>query len=181
MEADSLAWKYPRKQSLYDSAERWQAQAYRLLLERMGNRLTLAELRREVGNEEWLAALALLDLSPTVAADAAQYTNWSRDSGRFTYAGDGAQRVSILHPDPEMDWIGWVADVENCSRGWSSTERRLYKLIAALTTDQPLLLAAVLDMLGSLEFEVLDVLVQWASGGNNREYPGRLAVTGLRG
>jgi hypothetical protein len=30
--------------------------------------------------------------------------------------------------------------------------------------------------MGSWEHQVLDVLVQWASGGNNREHPGRLRV-----
>jgi hypothetical protein len=75
-----------------------------------------------------------------------------------------------------MDWLEWVADVQTRGRGWSSTENWLYQIVAALTGDQPLQLAGVLDNMGSWEHEVLDVLVQWATGGNNREFPGRLAV-----
>ena len=177
-EADTLSWDDPRKDSLHKSASRWEDQAYRLLLDRMGPRPALTQLRREVGNESWLAALALLDLSPAVADDAARFTSWSRDAGRYTYEGDGEDRVSTFHPNSEMDWLAWVADVDERGRGWSSTETRLYLVVAALTANQPLQLIGVLDRMGTWERQVLDVLVQWASGGNNRELPGRLAITG---
>lgn len=180
-EADTLSWDDLRKESLHESADRWEEQAYRMLLDRVGPRPTLTELRREVGNEAWLAALALLDLSPALADDAALFTAWSRDGGRYTYDGEGEDRVSTFHPDTEMHWLAWAADVEERGRGWSSTENRLYAVVAALTADRPLRLTGVLDNMGSWQREVLDVLVQWASGGNNRELPGRLTVTaGLR-
>jgi hypothetical protein len=175
-EADRLGWGDPRKEELDRSAERWEEQGYQLMLERIGPRPTLAQLREQVGSEQWLAALALLELSPAVATDAAQFTSWSRDGGRYTYAGEGEDRVGTFHPQPEMDWLAWVADVAARGRGWSSTESRLYQLVAALVGEQPLQLAGVLDNMGSWEREVLDVLVQWASGGNNRELPGRLRV-----
>ncbi len=175
-EADGLSWGDPRKDELHESAGQWEDQAHRLLLERMGERPTLTELRRDVGSESWLAALALLDLSPAVANDAARFTSWARDDGRFTYTGEGEDRVSTFHPSPDMDWLEWVADVEARGRGWSSTERRLYQVVASLTAAQPLQLEGVLDDMGSWQREVLDALVQWASGGNNRERPGRLAV-----
>ncbi len=122
-------------------------------------------------------ALALLELSAPVAGDAAGFTAWSRDGGRFTYAGEGDSRVGTFHPQPEMDWETWVAEVEAAGRGWSSTEMRLFELVAALTVSgRQVSLVGVLDRLGSWERQVLSVLVQWASGGNNREYPGRLAL-----
>jgi len=37
-------------------------------------------------------------------------------------------------------------------------------------------LVGVLDRLGSWERQALDILIHWASGSNNREYPGRLTV-----
>lgn len=66
-EADTLSWSDPRHDELIASAERWEDQAHRLVLERLGPRPTLEQLREHVGNENWLAALALLDLSPVLA------------------------------------------------------------------------------------------------------------------
>jgi hypothetical protein len=176
-QADGLSWEDPRKEELHQSAERWEEQAYQLMLQRIGQRPTLAQLREQVGSEEWLAALALLDLSPAVANDAAGFTAWSRDSGRFTYTGEGEDRVGTFHPQPEMDWETWVAKVDSAGCGWSSTEMRLFELVAALTVvGRRVSLVGVLDRMGSWVREVLGVLVQWASGGNNREYPGRVGI-----
>lgn len=178
-EAHRLGWSDPRKDQLIESAEQWEAQAHRLVLERLGPRPTLAQLREDVGSEEWLAALALLELSPALAGDAAGFTEWSRDGGRFIPAGRAEDAASLFQPNPEMDWAGWVADVDDRGRGWSSTQARLFELVAALTVDgRQLSLVGVLDRMGSWEREVLAVLVQWASGGNNREYPGRYTITG---
>jgi hypothetical protein len=176
-EADALSWGSERKEELYASAERWDEQAHRAVLERVGPRPSLAQLRAGVGSEEWLTALALLDLPPVVADDAARYTEWSQGGGRFTYAGEGDDRVSTFHPDAEMDWEAWVNDVDQAGRGWSSSEARLYELVTALTVSgRKVALVGVLDQLGSWERQALDILIQWASGGNNREYPGRLTV-----
>ena len=172
-EADGLSWTDERKEQLIDSAVQWEDQAYRLMLERVGERPTIEQVRNTVGSEEWLAAFALLDLSPAVRADAARYTGWARDDGRFADSGE-------FEPDPQIDWEAWVADVEETGRGWSSTERRLYQLIAALIGDRPLKLLGVLDGMGSWEREVLAIVVQWASGGNNRDRPGRHRLAGGR-
>ncbi len=179
-EADGLSWSDPRREELDLSAERWENEAYQLMLERVGPRPTLAQLRERVGSEEWLAALALLDLSPAVAEDAAGFTAWSRGDGRFTYTGEGDDQVGTFHPGAEMDWEAWVAKVDSAGRGWSSTEMRLFELVAALTVaGRQVSLVGVLDRMGSWEGEVLSVLVQWASGGNNREYPGRVGIRAM--
>jgi len=171
-QADALSWGSERKDELYASAERWEDQAHRAVLERV------AQLRVDVGSEEWLTALALLDLSPDMARSAAQFTEWSRDGGRFTYEGEGEDKVSTFHPNAQMDWEAWANHIDEAGVGWSSTEARLYELVTALTVQgRKVSLVGVLDRLGSWERGALDILVQWESGGNNREYPGRLTVT----
>ena len=175
--ADTLAWDDGRRDELDRSAEDWEAQAHRMVLTRVGPRPDLTELRMSVGSETWLAAIALLDLSPALANDAAQWAAWSRDGGHYSYDGDGQDRVATFHPNAEMDWDAWVNDVESMRRGWSSTEYRLFQLVAALVVDdREIRLPGVLDSLGSWQLPALNVLVQWASGGNNRERPGRYRV-----
>ena len=174
--AETLAWD-DRRHELLRSADDWEEQAHRQVLARTGPRPDLTELRMSVGSETWLAAIALLDLSPALANDAAQWTAWSRDGGRYSYDGDGQDRVSTFHPDAEKDWAAWVHHVESGGRGWSSTEYRLFDLVAALVVDgRTVRLPGVLDALGSWQLPALNVLVQWASGGNNRERPGRYRV-----
>ena len=177
-EAGTLPSGDPRREQLEYSARAWEDQAHRLVLSRVGPRPDLTEMRMSVGSESWLAAIALLDLSPALANDAARFTEWSRDGGRYSYAGEGESRESTFEPDAEMDWDAWVADVDRAGRGWSSTEARLFELIAALVVDgRQVRLTGVLDALGSWQLPALDILVQWASGGNNRERPGRYRVT----
>lgn len=177
-EADGLSWTDERRDQLLQSADQWDEQAHGLMLERLGERPSIEQVRAECGSEEWLATFALLDLSPAVRADAAQYTEWARGDGRFTYEGDGEDQVSTFHPSAWMDWEAWVASVEDKGRGWSSTESRLYQLVAALIAERPLKLRGVLDGMNSWEREVLDIVVQWASGGNNRDRPGRHHLAG---
>lgn len=181
-EADGLSWMDERKDRLIDSAVQWEEQAYRLMLERMGERPTMEEVRAAVGNESWLAAFAMLDLSAAVANDAARFTQWARVDGSYSYSGEGEDKVSTFHPDPQIDWDAWVASVETDGRGWSSTEHRLYELVAALVAEEPkpVQLRGVLDSMGSWERDVLDILVQWASGGNNRDRAGRQSLAGGR-
>ncbi len=176
-EAGGLSWSDERRDTLLESAERWEQQAYELTLARVGRQPSLAQVREGVGSEEWLAALALLDLSPAVAGDAEEFTLWSQDGGQYTYEGEGEDRVGTFHPDAEMDWEAWVNDVDEHGRGWSSTEHRIFELVAALTVrDRKVALVGVLDLLGSWEHEALTVLVQWATGGNQRDLAGRLTV-----
>lgn len=174
-EAEGLSWSDPRSDELHDSAARWEQQAYDLMLERLGPRPSLDRVRDSVGSEEWLAALALLDLSHAVGADAARFTVWSRDGGHYTYESDGDERVGTLHPDALMDWQAWTADVDEQDRGWSTTEWTLYELIAGLTTGRPLQLVGNLNSLGSWESDALGILINWASGGDQSR-PGRLTV-----
>ncbi|GEM_PF-6838473 len=170
-----------RQYALLESAQRWEQQAY--VLERLGGRPTLATIAEsgEVGSKEWLAGLALLGLSPTVSADAARFTEWSKESGSYSYEGEGDDRAGTFHPVPRMDWEAWAADVDEPVRGWSSTEWRLFHLVAAITVaERTIQLSGTLDALGSWEGEALDIIVQWASGGNQRERLGRYAAMTTR-
>lgn len=160
-EAEGLAWSDPRRAELETSSERWAAQARELMLRRVGERPTLAQVRAGVGSERWLAALALVDLSPGLSAELAGWTSWASEDGTFTYEGE----VATFHPMPLMRWEEWAADVDERGRGWSSTERRLAGLVMALTVDRPVRLVGVLDGLGDAETDALRVLVEWATGG----------------
>ncbi|MGL4743724.1 MAG: hypothetical protein ACRCXL_04970 [Dermatophilaceae bacterium] len=176
-EADLLSWSNDRKDRLIESAERWEQQAHDLVLERVGARPSLATVEQEVGSEDWLAGLALLGLCPVVARDAARFTEWSRDDGSYTYDGEREDRMGTFHPQPLMDWAAWAADVDGCCRGWSTTEWRLYELVTGITVeDRPMQLSSVLTGLGSWEAQALTIVVEWASGGNQRDLPGRVAV-----
>lgn len=104
-----------------------------------------------VGSEEWLAAKAVLE------ADS-----------RMTVARDFEQFLD--HSDP---WSAWTESVERDGRGWSSTERRQYAIVAALVGASESFNLHVLTSLGSWERPILAALVEWASGGNNREHRGR--------
>ncbi len=53
--------------------------------------------------------------------------------------------------DTTLDWEGWVADVDERGRDWSSTEWRLYDLVTGLTTGRPFNIVGVLDRMGSWE------------------------------
>lgn len=122
-----------------------------------------------IGNEAWLAARALLELSLPLRRDAAQFIAPSRYNG--VRDDDGT-----FHGHLELDWDAWVDDVERSGRGWSSTEHRLFRIVAGLVAGRPVHLAGVLDSMGSWQTETLRVLVEWATGGNNREHPGRATV-----
>lgn len=117
---------------------------------------TWDEIWSGIDGEAWLAAKALLELSPTLQRDAMQW----------------------MQAPPELDWDGWIGDVDTAGRGWSSTEHRLFDVVAALTATEPraVSLRGVLDAMGSWESEVWRVLVEWGTGGNNRDVPGRVTV-----
>lgn len=107
-----------------------------------------------VGSEEWLAAKAILeaDTRLTVGRDFAQYLD---------------------EADP---WDAWIASVKKDGRGWSSTEWRQYRIVAALVDYEEVLNLQLLSELGSWEGPILAALVSYASGGNNRDLSGRCAV-----
>ena len=128
-----------------------------------------------VSNKEWLAAKALLETDPhrVVLRDAA---HWILDSEVHGHLDESGEWVWEL----EMDWDAWVYDVEDRGRGWSGTEHRLFALVAALVTREPIPLVGVLDMMGSWEADVWRILTEWGTGGDNRRRPGaplRLSVT----
>ncbi len=172
-EADRVDIFDSRYNRLLESAESWEAQARDLMLERLGPRPSLAQVGEWAGSEEWQAGLALLALSPALTANAARFTTWSDGGGRYDYTGEGEERVAVFTPNPGMDWAAWAADVDEHGRGWSSTEWRLFELIAGITVrDRRVSLTEVFN-LGSWEREALTIVVEWASGGNQRDRPGR--------
>nr|VTP01991.1 hypothetical protein BIN_B_04321 [Mycobacterium riyadhense] len=126
---------------------------------------------RGVGSERLLAIGALLDLSGTVREDVAK---WLRPQREPLYSDDGDQVGEEEYFD--IDWTGWAADFEANGRPFSSTETNLAKLVAALAADKPIKLAEVLEYTGSWETELWRVLVEWGTGGNNRDLPGRATV-----
>jgi hypothetical protein len=131
----------------------------------------------DVNGESWLSAKALLELSPSLLGEAAGWVKLGRD----------------LHE--------WVRAVDADGRGWSSTEARLFRIVAALIDPYPevdsrnlppyvvipdpnlsdrgrrlIPLTDCLDSMGSWETEVWQILVNWGTGGNNREYRGRATM-----
>lgn len=133
---------------------------------------------RTVGSEDWLTAKALLELSPALLREASAWV-----------AGHDGQPGEL---------IGWVEDVDRRGRGWSSTEGRLFRVVAALLDPSPDVLDArevgygmqmnedrvlrgvplvyFLELMGSWEGEVWRILTEWGTGGNNREHRGRHTV-----
>ena len=176
-EADGLDPFEVQYEERLASARAWEAQAEELMKQRLGPRPTLEHSTAEVGNEDWLAGLALLKLSPVLQIDAGRHTVWGT-GGRYVDApGEEANlKTRVFLPDPEMDWAAWAADVDDRGRGWSSTEWALFGLVAGLTVrDRQVSLREVFNM-GSWEREALSILVEWASGGNQREHPGRVRL-----
>lgn len=131
----------------------------------------------KVGSEEYLAAKALLELS-SIQLDAEQWLEWHRDE----MWDDDHNPAGWSAPYPTLDWDEWVRDVVEQGRGWSSTEHRLFRLVAALvaTDPPPFALRDTLGYMGSWEKEVWRILVDWGTGGNNRDYPGRATVISTR-
>lgn len=124
-----------------------------------------------IDNERLLAVGALLDLSPTVREDVARWLRTEMEP-LFDDAGDEVGEQECV----TVDWDGWAADVEAAGRPFSSTEVNLAKLVTALAADRPLNLAQVLEYTGSWETQLWTVLVEWGTGGNNRDLPGRATL-----
>lgn len=123
-----------------------------------------------IDNERLLAVGALLDLSHTVREDVAR---WLRIEMEPLFDDDGhevGEQECVT-----VDWDGWATDLE-AGRPFSSTEANLAKLVAALAADRPINLAQVLEYTGSWETPLWTVLVEWGTGGNNRDLAGRATV-----
>lgn len=103
----------------------------------------------------------------------------SEDVG-VTVGGDEAvttKAPSRVRGGAVLDWEGWVADLDARGRGWSSTENRLAPLVAAMVTPgRQVPVVGFLDSLAARETDVWRILTTWASGGNNRDMPGKLTV-----
>lgn len=127
-------------------------------------------------SEDWQAGFALLDLCPVLAQDAARFTRWANAGGRFASTGEGDHEVVVFNPNPLMDWDGWSGDVDLTGRGWSSTEWRLFNLVTAITIRERKVFLTEVFNLGSWERDALAVVVDWASGGNQAERPGRYTI-----
>lgn len=136
----------------------------------MNARPTWEDAFAGVGSEEWLTAKALMEVDPhrTLINDAVQFIS---PNGNGYRADDGSWVEEVT-----VDWDAWVEDVYERGRGWSSTENRLFNLVASLVTDRLVSIRDVLGYLGSWEYDVWRILVDWGTGGNNREHPGRASV-----
>lgn len=110
----------------------------------------------EVGNEAWQAARRLLDLSPRVAGF---YANHLEVVPVVRYDDDGDIRAD-LGDELVLDWEAAADQI--AADGFSSTEARLARLVAALTTGAPFPLAD-LGWMNDWTTDVLAVLVRWAS------------------
>lgn len=129
-----------------------------------------------VGNESWLAAKSLMDLDRygVVSGDASQWIRPSKKDGHRDEAGEWQR-------DLQLDWPAWVAHVDRHGRGWSTTQWHLFDIVAGLTTGRPFNIVGVLDRMGDWEPDVWRILVEWGTGGNNRDVPGRCAAVARTG
>ncbi len=112
----------------------------------------------QVRNEDWLTARRLLELSPRVQGFFACY---QAEDVVPIYDDDGHERPQPLR-DVALDWEAAAARIE--ADGFSSTERRLAMLVAALTTGQPLDLESLTRM-GYWTLQVWRVLLDWGTDG----------------
>lgn len=111
-----------------------------------------------VRNERWLVAKALLELDAhrTVQRDAARWVADSRQEGHLADSGDWIWEL-------ELDWDGWVADVDGRGRGWSGSEYRLFEVVAGLVAGRPFDMVGVLDGLGSWKVDAWRILAEWGT------------------
>lgn len=128
-------------------------------------RPTWEQAWEQIGSPDLLTAKALIEISPALRRDAEQWVAWSDTDG---------DRVA------DFDDEAWLADVDAQGRGWSSGESRLFAVVASLLDpDRSVRLRGVLDRMGSWETDVWRILVQWGTGGDNRDHPGRCTVIEL--
>ena len=117
-----------------------------------------------VGNQDWLAARRLLDLSPRVhgylTGHLAVVLEPHHDDDRDD--DDGHEPPERRRRDVTLDWVAAAGRID--ADGFSSTEARLARLVAALTTGQPLELAS-LTWMGSWTAQVWTALCEWGTDG----------------
>ncbi len=130
-----------------------------------------------IGNEDWLTARRPLDLSPRVTGYYACYLAPSpADDDRHSCADeDGGHERTRRLSELELDWPSAASRID--AEGFSSTERRLARLVAALTTGQPLDLQD-LSRLGSWRLPVWATLVEWGTDGAATLHPAHCTSRG---
>lgn len=135
---------------------------FEAMVDRWVERPTWDEFWCVVNGEDWLTAKRLIELDDVVLEDACRWLRYD-DRGRERSAN--------------LDLRGWVADVDETGRDWSSTQRNLFELVAAvLDRDRTISLHKVLGYTGSWERELWSILVTWGTGGDNRDHQGRAGV-----
>lgn len=138
----------------------------------MAERPAWEEFWAGVGSEDWLAAKALIELSGDLRAEAG---SWLRYAEHEKWDDDGNTVGTYLQA--EFDWPEWLADVDANGRPWSSTAARLFEVVAGvLDPDRKVPLYRALSYAGSWEADMWRILVEWGTGGNNRDQQGRFTV-----
>lgn len=138
-----------------------------------------------VGNEDFLFARELIDLSPDVRAHFAWYTRW--EDSPVMVDVPGARSFDPGVPDPE-GWVfreaelDWKSAADAADR-WpaSSTQRRLLALVLSLVqpdqqwvagadeyTGTRLMNVRDLSMMGSWREQVADIMSRYICGGEPR-------------
>lgn len=111
-----------------------------------------------VGNEDWLTARTLIELSPRVRGYFASYL------GRVELIeyDEHANQVRSGRHELVVDWQDAAAHLNR--EGLSSTEHRLARLALAVATDEPIALHSLARM-GSWSAQVWRTLTEWATSG----------------
>lgn len=125
-----------------------------------------SEYWTQVGNEDWLAARRLLDLSPRVSGFYGCYLTEELVPSHIE--DDGGHLRTRKRPNLQLDWQAAASRVD--ADGFSSTERRLARLVAALATGHPVDLQD-LSQLGSWSLDVWAILTEWATDGAATVHP----------
>lgn len=125
----------------------------------MSTQATLwSEYWATVGNEEWLAARQLLGISARVRGF---YACFLAEVPPFE--ADGAStELDTYRRELHLDWAAAAGRISE--EGFSSTEYRLARLVAALTTGEPISLEDLTRM-GSWTARVWQTLVEWGTDG----------------
>ncbi len=115
-----------------------------------------------VGNGDWQAARRLLELSPRVCGFFAGHLAVVLEPAFDDDRDDDGHEMTERRRDVTLDWEAAAGRID--ADGFSSTEARLARLVAALTTGQPLELAS-LTWMGSWTAQVWTVLCEWGTDG----------------
>lgn len=135
--------------------------------DRPTERPSWTEYWSEVGNEDWLAARELAQLSGSIQGFLRSFIHWNIEPVRIDDPNDDLASI----PDPsgalwcsaELDWDAAAAAYDD-GLGYSSTELRLLAVILALTVlDRPIDLRNTLGLMGSWESEVWRILTEWGT------------------